>query len=250
MEIRAKELTEAIVKWTKEWFDENGKDCKAIIGMSGGKDSTICAAICVKALGKDRVIGVAIPETGQSYNEADEICGFLGIRLIKFPIGEIINNINLTWMQHISDVPRSNQTTQNIPPRLRMLILYAIAQSFNGRVIGTCNFSETILGYFTLWGDQCGDCEPLGDQYVSEVKAIGKELGIPDKWVDKIPDDGLPNSCPDEEKLGFTYEQLENFLEEYALDNPKEINDKILERIVSNKFKQNIVNIPKFNNNY
>lgn len=250
MEIRSKELTEAIVKWTKEWFDENGKDCKAIIGMSGGKDSTVCAAICVKALGKDRVIGVAIPEAGQSYNEADEICEFLGIRLIKFPIGEIINNINLTWMQHVSYIPRSNQTTQNIPPRLRMLILYAIAQSLNGRVIGTCNFSETILGYFTLWGDQCGDCEPLGDQYVSEVKAIGKELGIPDKWVDKIPDDGLPNSCPDEEKLGFTYEQLENFLEEYALGNPKEINDKILERIVSNKFKQNIVNIPKFNNNY
>ena len=129
MEIRAKELTEAIVKWTKEGFDENGKDCKAIIGMSGGKDSTICAAICVKALGKDRVIGVAIPEAGQSYNEANEICEFLGIRLIKFPIGEIINNINLTWMQHISDVPRSNQTTQNIPPRLRMLILYFISLS-------------------------------------------------------------------------------------------------------------------------
>lgn len=250
MEIRSKELTEAIVKWTKEWFDENGKDCKAIIGMSGGKDSTVSAAICVKALGKDRVIGVAIPEAGQSYNEADEICEFLDIRLIKFPIGEIINNINLTWMQHVSDIPKSNQTIQNIPSRLRTLILYAIAQSLNGRVIGTCNFSETILGYFTLWGDQCGDCEPLGDQYVSEVKAIGKELGIPDKWVDKVPDDGLPNSCPDEEKLGFTYEQLENFLEEHALGNPKEINDKILERIVSNKFKQNIVNIPKFNNNY
>ena len=227
---------DGIVAWIRDWFERNGPGCNAVIGLSGGKDSTIAAALCVEALGKDRVIGVALPDMLQSLNEADKIAEYLGIRFITIPIG------NACW--HLKNDKRgegevfnwSNQTIQNIPPRMRMAALYAVAQTFNGRVVGTCNLSENYIGYFTKYGDGASDFEPLGNLTVTEVRAIGHLLGIPAKWVDKLPDDGLPNSCPDEEKLGYTYAELDEYIRYGRCDNP-EVKNKIDAMHKKNEFK-------------
>ena len=203
-------LKDDCVSWIREWFDNNGKGCKAVLGMSGGKDSTVAAALCAEALGKENVVGVAMPAEGQSLNGADEICGYLGIRYICTPIGDIINSfegINASFPE-----PLSKQTEQNIPPRVRMTVLYAVSQTLGGRVVNTCNLSEDWIGYATRWGDSVGDFSPLGNLTVQEIRGIGHAMDIPSKWVDKTPDDGLPHSCSDEEKFGFTYEVLDKYI--------------------------------------
>lgn len=205
-----KALKEECVAWIKEWFDQNGKGCRAVLGMSGGKDSTVAAALCAEALGAENVIGVAMPAEGQSLNEADLICAHLGIRYICAPIGDIVKGFE-TVRSRVEE-GFSNQTEQNIPPRVRMAVLYAISQSLNGRVVNTCNLSEDWVGYATRWGDSVGDFSPLGGLVVQEIRGIGHALGIPAKWVDKVPDDGLPHSCSDEEKFGFSYETLDRYI--------------------------------------
>ena len=207
-----KKVKDEIVAWIRDWFERNGKGCNAVIGMSGGKDSTIAAALCVEALGADRVIGVGLPSTNQGLNEADEICDYLGIKFYAFSISGFMNTLYGMWHRVNDDFHWSVQTEQNFPPRIRMAMLYAVAQSFNGRVVGTCNLSENYIGYFTKYGDGASDFEPLGNLTVAEVKQIGHLLGIPSKWVEKTPDDGLPHSSPDEEKLGFTYAVLDRYI--------------------------------------
>lgn len=203
-------LKDQCVQWIRDWFEKNGKGCNAVLGMSGGKDSTVTAALCAEALGKDRVIGVSMPAEGQGINDADKICEFIGIRYICAPIGGIISG----FQQLSETLPEglSHQSEQNIPPRVRMTTVYAISQSLNGRVVNTCNLSEDWVGYSTRWGDSVGDFSPLGKLTVQEVKAIGHELGLPAKWVEKIPDDGLPHSCSDEEKFGFSYATLDRYI--------------------------------------
>lgn len=203
-------LKDQCVQWIRDWFEKNGKGCNAVLGMSGGKDSTVTAALCAEALGKERVIGVSMPAEGQGINDADKICEFIGIRYICAPIGGIISG----FQQLSETLPEglSHQSEQNIPPRVRMTTVYAISQSLNGRVVNTCNLSEDWVGYSTRWGDSVGDFSPLGKLTVQEVKAIGHELGLPAKWVEKIPDDGLPHSCSDEEKFGFSYATLDRYI--------------------------------------
>ena len=209
----AKKEKEEIVKWIRDWFEKNGKTCNAIIGLSGGKDSTIAAALVAEAIGKERVIGVALPDKGQGLNDADKIAEYLGIKFMNIPISSITGGFDGVWYNlGDEDFQWSKQSKQNIPPRIRMTMLYAISQSFNGRVVGTCNLSENYIGYVTRWGDQASDFEPLGNLTVTEVKAIGHELGLPDEWVERIPDDGLPHSSPDEQKFGFSYEVLDKYI--------------------------------------
>ena len=226
----AEEEKKRIVEWIRDWFEENGKGCNAVLGLSGGKDSTICAALLAEALGKDRVIGVAMPDEGQGLNEADEIAKHLGIRFMYAPINGITQGFNSMWYAFgDEDFKWSEQSRQNIPPRIRMTMLYAIAQTFNGRVVGTCNASENYVGYFTRYGDGASDIEPLGDLTVRQVKEIGYALNLPREWVDKIPDDGLPNSCPDDEKFakwGFSYAAIDEYLEKGTNGN-KETDDAI-----------------------
>ena len=198
------------VEWIARWFEQNGKDSPAVLGMSGGKDSTVAAALCARALGPERVVGVAMPAEGQSLNEADLICEHLGIRYICAPIGGIISSFSS--VSSLLEGGFSAQTEQNIPPRVRMCVLYAISQSLGGRVVNTCNLSEDWIGYSTRWGDGVGDFSPLGGLVVTEIRAIGHSLGIPAKWVDKTPDDGLPHSCSDEQKFGFTYDVLDRYI--------------------------------------
>lgn len=222
----AKKEKEGVIEWIKNWFEKNGNGCNAVLGLSGGKDSTICAALLAEAIGPDRVIGVAMPDHGQGINDADKIAEYLGIKFMTMPIENITGSFygllddGQTW---------SEQTQQNIPPRVRMAMLYAIAQTYNGRVVGTCNASENYVGYFTRYGDGASDIEPLGDLTVRQVKEIGYALNLPREWVDKIPDDGLPNSCPDDEKFskwGFSYAAIDEYLEKGTSGN-KETDDAI-----------------------
>lgn len=223
-------LTENCIQWIKDWFEENGPSCNAIIGISGGKDSTVVAKLCVEALGADRVIGVAMPDEGQSLNDADKICEYLGIKFIVAPINGITSALT-QYSKH------TTQAFQNVPPRARMIMLYAISQTNNGRVIGTTNLSEFYVGYFTRYGDGGTDVEPIGNLTVTEVLEIGDYLGLPYEWVHKTPDDGLPHSSPDEEKLGFTYKELDEYIRNGVEPENTKL-DKIIQMHTKNLFKE------------
>lgn len=239
-----KALKNACVAWIRDWFAPFGPTSTAVLGMSGGKDSTVAAALCAEALGPERVIGVAMPADGQSLNEADEICKYLGIRYYCLPIGRIEAAADELGTI-LSPEGFSVQTVQNIPPRIRMMMLYAVAQSNNGFVANTCNLSEDYIGYATLFGDAAGSFSPLGKLVVREVLAIGHALGLPAKWVDKIPDDGLPHSCPDEAKFGFTYATLDRYIREGICEDT-EVKAKIDRMHARNLFKTEILHIPSF----
>ena len=229
-----KEAANGIITWIKGWFERTGATGPAVIGISGGKDSTIAAKLCIEALGADNVIGVSLPDTGQSSIEANEVAQAIGLkRMLVIPIQTITQELGgvsaCAMMEEMVrkgiDVNSANykRATQNMPPRVRMTILYYVSQMFNGRVVGTCNASENYVGYFTKWGDGVSDFEPLADLTVEEVKGVGYALEIPRKWVDKVPDDGLPHSCPDDEKfekMGFNYAKLDRYISEGTSGDP------------------------------
>lgn len=204
------------VEWIKKFFEENGKDCNAVVGISGGKDSSVAAALCVEALGKERVIGVLMPcgvqgDISCSYQLVDH----LGIKSYTINIGEALDMLK----ENISEVvPLSNQSVVNLPPRIRMSTLYAVSQSVNGRVVNTCNLSEDWVGYSTRYGDAAGDFSPLCNLTVAEVKEIGRVLGLPDELVDKVPIDGLCGKT-DEDNLGFTYAELDRYIRTGEIEN-------------------------------
>ncbi len=203
------EIKTKCVNWIRDFFIENGKYCNAVVGISGGKDSSIVAALCVEALGRDRVIGVLMPNGEQgdiSYSYF--LCGHLGIKFITVPIEDAVNGV-LNAMK--KNMTISEQTAINLPARIRMATLYAVSQSNNGRVANTCNLSEDWIGYATRYGDAAGDFSPLANLTVTEVKEIGKELGLPDMLIDKIPSDGLCGKT-DEDNLGFTYDVLDKYI--------------------------------------
>lgn len=216
----AKKVKGDLVQWIRDWFKQNGPECNAIIGISGGKDSTVVAALCVEALGKDRVIGVMMPQGYQrDRNVAIRLIKHLGIRHltanILCPVDEVIDSIP-TYIRNsdgsiCEEFTISDQTLINLPPRIRMATLYAISQSLNGRVSNNCNLSEDWVGYSTRWGDSVGDFSPLANLTVTEVKAIGYELGLPAEFIEKVPSDGLCGKS-DEDNLGFSYEMLDRYI--------------------------------------
>lgn len=246
-------VTKDCILWIKNWFEKNGPGCNAVIGISGGKDSTIVAKLCVEALGADRVIGVMMPDKGQGINDADKICDYLGIKYMVTPIDGVVAEFYKVWNDQGSDVKWSKQSEQNIPPRVRMTMLYALSQTFNGRVANTCNLSEDFVGYATLFGDAAGSFAPLSQLTVTEIYQIGDYLGLPYEWVHKVPDDGLPHSSSDEKKFGFSYAELDRYIREGIVpegaceNNPDELKvDKIDRMHQNNKFKTEIVQIPHF----
>lgn len=175
------------IEWIRRWFEENGSGCSAVIGISGGKDSSVAATLCAKALGAERVIGVLMPQGEQfDIDYSHELCELLGIRKIEVNIGETVAALKAAF-----PFEPSVQTATNIPPRIRMTVLYAVSQSNNGRVANTCNLSEDWVGYATRYGDGAGDFGPISHFTVQEVKAIGRYLGLPEKFVEKPPLDGL-----------------------------------------------------------
>jgi len=240
----SQKLASDCVRWIRGWFEANGPHCKAVIGMSGGKDSTVAAALCAKALGVDRVVGVCMPQNGQGLNGGDEICRYLGIKCYVLPVGAITDECEKLGAL-MDEGGFSVQTTQNIPPRIRMAVLYAVAQTCGGMVANTCNLSEDYIGYATLFGDAAGSFSPLGKLVVREIRGIGHALGLPSAWVDKTPDDGLPCSCPDEEKFGFSYDTLDRYIREGICEDP-EVRAKIDSMHRRNLFKTEILHIPSF----
>lgn len=205
----AKKIKDECVLWIKNFFEENGKDCNAVLGISGGKDSSVAAALCVEALGKDRVIGVLMPQGDQfDIDMSYLLCNHLGIKHYVINIKDAVDGI-------LNNIPDGLEITQqaktNLPPRIRMSTVYAVSQSCNGRVCNTCNLSEDWVGYSTRYGDSVGDFSPLSHLTVAEVKEIGRVLGLPDVLVDKVPIDGLCGKT-DEDNLGFTYAELDTYI--------------------------------------
>lgn len=228
-------MKDRLIKWIKKWFDENGPESPAIIGISGGKDSTIAAALCVEALGKDRVIGVLMPNGIQKdIDDSFEVVKYLDIDYFAINIGNTVKELTNAISFFVEP---TEQTEINIPPRIRMTTLYAIAQSINGRVVNTTNLCEATVGYFTKWGDSCGDISLFRYLTVSEVIKIGRELGLPDYFIKKSPADGLTERT-DEENLGVTYQNIEDYIDG-LLDLCSDIYKKIEAIEKNNKHKRN-----------
>ena len=212
MSFDAEIVTKDIVRWIRDWFERNGKGCNAIVGISGGKDSSVVAALCAEALGKDRVIGVLMPNGEQHDIDMSRLLvEHLGIRHYVINIKKGYDGLLGEITDKLGSVSRD--TTINLAPRLRMATLYAVGQSNNGRVANTCNLSEDWVGYSTRYGDNAGDFSPLSMLCVREVKAVGRVLDLPEILIEKVPIDGLCGQT-DEEKLGFTYETLDHYIRE------------------------------------
>lgn len=227
------EVKNKCVGWIRNFFEENGKGCNAVVGISGGKDSSVVAALCVEALGKDRVIGVLMPNGEQSdISYSYFLCGNLGIKFVTVPIENAVNGV-LDAMKENVDI--SDQTVINLPARIRMSTLYAVSQSMNGRVANTCNLSEDWVGYSTRYGDAAGDFSPLSNLTVTEIKQIGRVLGLPDDLINKVPSDGLCGKT-DEDNLGFTYDVLDRYIRTDEIDD-ESIKTKIDAMHEKNLFK-------------
>ena len=234
MKFHTEEMTNALIHWIRAWFSKNGRGCNAVIGISGGKDSSVCAALCTAALGKERVIGVLMPNgTQNDIPVSYQLVGHLGIRSVIINIEGAVNSIR--QQLEGSGISPTSQAGINLPPRIRMAALYAVSQSMNGRVINTCNLSEDWVGYSTRYGDSAGDVSLLGKLTVQEVKAIGRHLGLPENLIEKTPSDGLCGST-DEQKLGFSYAVLDRYIREGFCEDPV-IREKIDELHRRNKFK-------------
>lgn len=243
MDFDAKKACAATVQWIRDWFDKNGPGCNAIVGISGGKDSSIAAALCVEALGKDRVIGVLMPNGDQSdIDMANLLVSHLGIEHYIVNISGAFDS--LVEEIQAAGIEFSKDSRINLPPRLRMSTLYAVGQSKNGRVCNTCNLSEDWVGYSTRYGDSVGDFSPMSFFTTAEVRAIGRELGVPSVLIEKVPTDGL-SGMSDEEKLGFTYEELDKYIRTGEIENleHKEKIDMLHER---NLFKLRFMDCFKY----
>lgn len=225
----AEKVTQDCVEWICDFFEKNGKDCNAVIGISGGKDSSVAAALCAKALGKERVIGILMPCGKQhDIDMAYKLVNHLDIKHYEINIEEAVNG-----MKNSLPFEPSAQSITNIPPRIRMTTLYAVAQSHNGRVVNTCNLSEDWVGYSTRYGDAAGDFSPLAKLTVEEVKEIGRVLGLPPELVDKTPIDGLCGKT-DEENLGFTYAVLDKYIRTGVIENAE------TKKLIDTKHKNNL----------
>lgn len=229
--------SEKVIEWIKQYFKDNGKDCNAIIGISGGCDSSVTAALLVKALGKDRVIGVLMPN-GDQY---DIDCSY---QLVKFlDIKYYVININKPYLELTNEIDTKLKIDSksydiyrtNTPSRLRMVTLYGISGLFNGRVANTCNLSEDYVGYSTKFGDSAGDFSPISSFTKTEVRELGEELGLPKNLIYKVPEDGMSFKS-DEEKLGFTYEVLDKYIRTGEIEDLK-IKEKIDKMHLANLHK-------------
>lgn len=228
----AKQIKEQLIEWIKDYFKNNGNEnTKAVIGISGGKDSSVVAKLCVEALGKDRVVGVKMPQGIQSdIDYSDMLINHLGIKSYEVNVGVTVETIMNSLRE--SNVTLNDVVIINTPARVRMAVLYAISGSIGGRVANTCNLSEDYVGYSTKFGDSAGDFSPLSNLTVQEIKELGKELNLPTELIEKTPIDGLCGQT-DEDKLGFTYEVLDKYIREGICE------DKIIQEKIERMHKLN-----------
>ena len=246
-----KTLTRNCVNWTKSILEKNHQT-KVVIGISGGKDSSVVAAICAKAIGPENVIGVMMPcGIQKDIGDSQKLIDFLGIKSVTVNIGPafeaLCNSMNLG--QELS-----YDTLTNLPARLRMSTLYAVAQTVGGFVANTCNLSEDYApgGYATLFGDNAGSFAPIQDMTVSEVIEVGEDLGLPYNLLHKTPIDGL-QPLSDEEKIakqtgieGWTYARFDKLIRGEKHDFTPEEVEILRKGAQAGKFKRDIVQIPKF----
>lgn len=231
-------LTTDCIEWIRKYFkDTNGR--KAVIGISGGKDSTVVAGLCVQALGKENVIGVMMPNGVQSdIADSEKIIDFLGIRSVTVNIQYAFMNL----ANQINERSISSQAEMNMPPRLRMTVLYGVAQNIGGRVANTCNLSEDTVGWATIYGDSAGDFSPLSRLTTEEVCAIGDDLSLPADLVHKTPSDGLCGKT-DEDGIGCTYKEINELIRK-GIKGPNY--DMIIKKYKANKFKTDMIRVPAF----
>ena len=228
----AEKVKNDIVAWIRDWFEVNGKGCKAVVGVSGGKDSSIVCALCAEALGSDRVFGVMMPNGEQfDIDVSRALVEHLGIDSCVFNIRGAYDGVVEELGRHFDHF--TDQAKTNLPPRLRMAVLYAVSQNIGGRVANTCNLSEDWVGYNTKYGDGAGDFSPLSHLTVQEVKAVGRALGLPSMFVDKVPIDGL-QSKTDEDNLGFTYAVLDRYIREGVCE------DEETRKLIDQKHEANL----------
>lgn len=242
-------LKDEAIAFVKDYFEKNGTpSTKALIGISGGKDSAVVAALCCAALGKDRVVGVMMPNGVQKdISDSQRVCDFLGIKNYTVNIQEPyagMKNAVLSGMNTNAETPAQFNT--NVPARLRMVTLYGIA-AILGDVRISCNgnLSERLAGFFTLWGDGAGDFAPLAYLFVEEVIQLGLQLGLPEDMVRKAPSDGMCGMT-DEEKLGFTYKELEFVATGKSSEVENSKAEMIQKKINSMCWKKRLLNLPSF----
>ena len=227
-------ITRGCVEWIRSWFAENGPASPAVIGISGGKDSSVVAALCREALGRDRVFGVLMPNSVQpDIHVSRLLVEHLDIPHAEVNIAESVLGVRNSVLA--AGLAFTDQMTINLPPRIRMTTLYAVSQCMNGRVSNNCNRSENYVGYSTVFGDAAGDFSPLANLTVTEVKQVGRCLGLPEMFVEKPPSDGLTDRT-DEDNFGFTYEDMDTYiLTGFCPD--EEIRERIDRRHKANLFK-------------
>ena len=232
--LEREKLTKAMngcIEWIREFFEENGKGCNAVLGISGGKDSSVVAALLVEALGKDRVIGVLMPNGEQAdIDRAHLLVDHLGIKYYVINIKDAVEGIKNAFPEELK---MSDQARINLSPRIRMSTVYAVSQSVNGRVANTCNLSEDWVGYSTRYGDSVGDFSPCSHFTVQEVKEIGRILGLPEALIEKAPSDGLCGKM-DEDNLGFTYAVLDKYIRTGEIENEE------TKKLIDYKHKMNL----------
>lgn len=239
-------VRDAIIQWIRSYMGDNGESTTPIvIGISGGKDSSVVAALCVEAVGKDRVIGVLMPNGNQKDIDVSRaLVEYLGIKSYEI-------NIYDTLMAMRDQIYRTHELRPNdisefnTPARIRMAVLYDIANIVDGRVANTCNYTESYLGYDTKFGDQCGDFAPISDILCTDVIRIGRTCGLPQMFTEKVPEDGLCGKS-DEERFGFSYIMADDFLEEKLV--PADITAKIIKMHEASLHKTYCVNIPHYRN--
>ena len=216
-------LKEKVIEWVRDYLNSFGGKTKAVIGISGGKDSTIAAKVCVEAVGADRVIGIRMPQgTQHDIDVSKKVCDYLGIKSYEINIGAPVATLDIVIGKELDVDPTEYSVYySNTPARVRMTVLYGVAAILgDSRVVNTCNRSEDYVGYSTKFGDSAGDFSPLSNLTVREVKILGYQLGIPMEFIEKIPEDGLSGKT-DEDNLGFSYSTLDDYLLHGIKPNPE-----------------------------
>lgn len=243
---------ELIINWIGNWYDNNSGGSKGpiVIGISGGKDSSVVAGLCVNALGKDKVYGVLMPDGEQpDIDDSLALVDALGIRFetvniekVKTTLVDCVNHKEMTIFKEIADGQvDTTQANTNLPPRIRMTILYYISQLLGGRVANTCNLSESMVGWETRWGDAVGDFAPLGKLTKNEVVSIGLVMPeIPRRLILKEPSDGLCGKT-DEDGLGFSYDELDSLIRQNKMGDNY---DTIIYKAMKNNFKH--IDLPSY----
>jgi len=224
---KAEKVVNIIISQIQDYFKANNID-KAIIGLSGGIDSTLAAKLCILALGKENVIGVLLPEIGltkqQNIDDAKDFAEKEEIHYLLQPINKMLLSYDL-------NIPINEIAKMNLKARIRANILFSYANTFNALVIGTSNKTETIIGYGTKYGDLACDIFVIADLYKTEVFELSKHLKLPENIINKVPTAELLEGQTDEQELGISYEELDKQLANGNLSK------EILERVKKNEHK-------------